>query len=185
MTLGGGWGVVTTDLCVENGLAVPGLSQKLIETIDKILPPYWSRSNPVDLVGEFDPHIPIRVIEKLAVWDGCDAVLHLGALGRLASLEKMIIQVEKADPDVDKNLLAMFPGWQEGFENQFLAHTVRLMEKTGKPIIGVPLRPGENIHTVTEVEGNHYKAVTFLTPERAVKALSRLASYSRWRERQK
>jgi hypothetical protein len=23
MTLGGGWGVVTTDLCVENGLVLP------------------------------------------------------------------------------------------------------------------------------------------------------------------
>ena len=185
MTLGGGWGVVTTDLCAENGLAIPDLSHELINSIDKILPPYWSHSNPVDLVGEFDPEIPTRAIEELAAWDGCDAVLHLGTIGRLTSLKKMIIDVEKADPDVDKDFLAMVPGLLEDFENRFLVHTVRIMEKTGKPIIGVPLMQEENIHTVTEVEGSSYKAVTFLTPERAVKALSRLTSYSRWRERQK
>lgn len=185
MTLGGGWGVVTTDICAENGLAIPDLSKELIDIIDKILPPYWSHSNPVDLVGEFDPEIPTRAIEELAAWDGCDAVLHLGTIGRLSSLKKMIIDVEKADPDADKKFLSMVPKLLEDFENQFLVHTVRLMEKTGKPIIGVPLMQEENIHTVTEVEGSTYKAVSFLTPERAVKALSRLTSYSRWRERQK
>jgi len=34
------------------GLDVTELSTEIIEEIDKILPPYWSRSNPIDLVGE-------------------------------------------------------------------------------------------------------------------------------------
>ncbi len=185
MTLGGGWGVVTTDLCAENGLAIPDLSPKLIDIINTILPSYWSHSNPVDLVGEFDPEIPTRVIAELASWDGCDAVLHLGTLGRLSSLKKMIVDVEKADPVVDKDFLQKVPALLEDFERRFLIHTVRLMEKTGKPIIGVTLMQEENIRTVTQVEGSTYKAVTFLTPERAVKALSRLTAYSRWRKRQK
>ncbi len=56
-TLGGGWGVVATDLCVENGLVIPNLTDEIIAGIDKILPPYWSRTNPIDLVAEFDPLI--------------------------------------------------------------------------------------------------------------------------------
>ena len=81
MTLGGGWGVVASDLCVENGLTIPDLSPELIAQIDQILPPYWSRSNPIDLVGEVGPEIPMQVIEALMKWDGCDAVIHLGILG--------------------------------------------------------------------------------------------------------
>ena len=54
MTLGGGWGVVTADLCVEHGIEIPELPPEIIKKIDAILPPYWSRSNPVDIVGEQD-----------------------------------------------------------------------------------------------------------------------------------
>ncbi|MCK9363138.1 MAG: acetate--CoA ligase family protein [Syntrophales bacterium] len=185
MTLGGGWGVVTTDLCAENGLLIPKLSPELIANINKVLPPYWSHSNPVDLVGEFDPNIPMFVLEQLSQWDGCDAVLHLGISGRLSSLRKMIKDVRISDPEADQNFLSAVPQLLEEFENKFLAHTAHLMEKTGKPIIGVPLMQEENIHTVNDVEGSPYKAVSFLTPERAVKALSRMASYSRWRELQR
>jgi len=51
MTLGGGWGVVTADLCSAYGLTVPDLTPELLHRMDKILPTYWSRSNPVDIVG--------------------------------------------------------------------------------------------------------------------------------------
>jgi len=185
ITLGGGWGVVTTDLCAENGLVIPPLPQDIIDKIDTVLPPYWSRSNPVDLVGEFDPKIPLFVLEQMIQWDGCDAVLHLGISGRLSSLKKMIRDVKVADPGAEQEFLSIAPKMLEEFETQLLAHTAHLMEKTGKPIIGVPLMQEENIHTVNDVEGCPYKAVSFLTPERAVKALSRMASYSRWREQQR
>ncbi|HSR11902.1 MAG TPA: acetate--CoA ligase family protein [Thermodesulfobacteriota bacterium] len=82
VTLGGGWGVVTTDACVESGLEVPPLAKNLVSMIDTLLPPYWSRTNPVDIVGEMDPSIPIKVIEALTAWEGCDAVIHLGRVGR-------------------------------------------------------------------------------------------------------
>ncbi|MDX2452913.1 acetate--CoA ligase family protein, partial [Desulfosarcina sp.] len=78
MTLGGGWGVVTADLCDQFGLDVPELSPELIVRIDQILPPYWSRSNPIDLVGENDLSVPLTVMEALLQWEACDAVINLG-----------------------------------------------------------------------------------------------------------
>jgi acyl-CoA synthetase (NDP forming) len=89
MTLGGGWGVVTADLCAQFGLEVPVLSKKIIKDIDKILPPYWSRSNPIDLVGERDPTLPRAVLELLLKWDGCDAVINLGIVGRQLALKSL------------------------------------------------------------------------------------------------
>jgi len=55
VTLGGGWGVVTSDECNEKGLAVPALSAESINAIDRHLPSFWSRGNPVDLVGTRNP----------------------------------------------------------------------------------------------------------------------------------
>ena len=110
MTLGGGWGVVASDLCVENGLAIPDLHPELIARIDQILPPYWSRSNPIDLVGEIGPKIPIQVIEELMKWEGCDAVIYLGILGLQVFIKQMIASIYKVDPVMDRKILETLPG---------------------------------------------------------------------------
>ncbi len=183
MTLGGGWGVVASDLCVENGLTIPDLPPDLISRIDEILPPYWSRSNPVDLVGKFNPKIAMQVMDELVKWEGCDAVLHLGIVGRMASVKQMIRSIHEVDPVMDRKFLDAIPGALFEFENRYTIHTVHLMEKYGKPILGVNLLPEENARTILDVEGSLYKGVSFLTPERAVKALARMNAYRGWREK--
>jgi len=184
MTLGGGWGVVASDLCVEYGLSIPDLSPALIARIDNILPPYWSRSNPIDLVGEVGPQIPLQVMEELMEWDGCDAVIHLGILGMRASLTLMIASIRTVDPAMDQKTLEAIPGVLAEFEKNFMGHVVRLMEKHGKPVLGVNLLPDESARTITEIPGRCYKGVSFLSPERAVKALARMNTYRQWRERE-
>jgi acyl-CoA synthetase (NDP forming) len=184
MTLGGGWGVVASDLCVENGLMIPDLSDALIARIDRILPPYWSRSNPIDLVGEFGTKIPIQVIEELMQWDGCDAVIHLGILGLQVFIKQMIASIREMDPTMDRNILETIPGALVEFEKNYLEHVARLMEKHGKPVLGVNLLPDDNARTVMDIEGSPYKAVSFLTPERAVKALAKMYTYRQWLDRE-
>ncbi len=182
LTLGGGWGVVASDLCVENGLTIPDLAPDLIARIDQILPPYWSRSNPIDLVGEFGPKIPMQVIEELLEWDGCDAVIHLGIMGSQVFLKQMIASIRAVDPVMDRKVLEAIPGALAEFEKSYLEHAARLMEKHGKPVFGVNLLPDENARTIMDVEGSPYKGVSFLTPERAVKALARMYAYRQWRD---
>ncbi len=184
MTLGGGWGVVASDLCVENGLAIPELHPELITRIDQILPPYWSRSNPIDLVGEIGPKIPMLVIEELVKWDGCDAVIYLGILGLQVFIKQMIASIYKVDPVMDRKFLETLPGDLVAFEKRYIEYTVSLMEQYGKPVLGVSLLPDENARTVMDIEGSPYKAVSFLTPERAVKALARMHAYRQWRDRE-
>ncbi|MCE5263958.1 MAG: acetate--CoA ligase family protein [Deltaproteobacteria bacterium] len=183
MTLGGGWGVVASDLCIENGLTIPDLSQELVAAIDGILPPYWSRSNPIDLVGEFGPKIPMQVMEELVKWEGCDAVIHLGIVGRLTFLKQMIRSILKVDPAMDRKFLDAVPAALVEFETRYTVHMVHLIEKYGKPILGVNLLPEENARTILDVEGSRFKGVSFLTPERAVKALARMNAYRAWREK--
>ncbi|MGD9308437.1 MAG: acetate--CoA ligase family protein [Desulfosarcina sp.] len=180
MTLGGGWGVVTADLCNQFGLYVPDLSKELIARIDQILPPYWSRANPVDLVGENDLSIPLTVLEALLNWPGCDTVINLGILGRRIFLKRLADSVDKADPSYESTFLEDTVKALSDFESDYIAKIVRLMEQTGKPVIGVSLLTDEKDATVYRIQDCELKGVFFETPERAVKAVARMVEYQHY-----
>jgi len=180
VTMGGGWGVVTADLCVEYGLEVPDLSSEIISRINQILPPYWSHSNPLDLVGERDPKIPITVMEELLKWDGCDALIHMGILGHVFFLRWLINSARLAERDSNLAVLENIPQQQAQVERSFIEHVVRMMEKYKKPIVGVSMVSDETTRIITDIEGSPYKGVTFLTPERAVKTLAKMYAYGCW-----
>jgi acyl-CoA synthetase (NDP forming) len=183
MTLGGGWGVVATDACVESGLAVPALSGDLIAKFDQILPPYWSRTNPVDLVGEIEPSIPLRIVEELMKWDGCDAVIHLGAVGREYMITNMLKGYAVANPGISIKDLEFQSQFIKDGEKAFFDQTIKLMEQYQKPIVGVRLLDYEGANIVEELPGSYYKGLSFLTPERAVNVLARMVEYHDWLKR--
>jgi acyl-CoA synthetase (NDP forming) len=180
ITLGGGWGVVTADLCAEHGLAVPNLSPAIISRIDQLLPPYWSRSNPIDLVAEWDPRIARQITEELLQWDGCDALIHLGMVGRMTFQTCIIASTLAADPEMDRAFLQEIPRQLARFDRDYTEFVVELMDKYSKPVLGVSLLSDEHTRTVTEIAGHASKSVSFLTPERAVKALAGMYRYRRW-----
>jgi acyl-CoA synthetase (NDP forming) len=180
MTLGGGWGVVTADLCSEYGLEVPELSSEIVDRLDKLLPSYWSKSNPVDLVGENDIRLPMIAMEELAKWDGCDAVINLGILGRRIMVKNLGDSVLKADPAYSPEFVESMNRALAEFETKYIDHIVMLMERYQKPIIGVSLLTDEKDNTVYRVKGSQYKGVFFETPERAVKAIARMYEYQRF-----
>jgi acyl-CoA synthetase (NDP forming) len=183
VTLGGGWGVVTADLCAEYGLEVPELSAKLIGKMDRMLPAYWSRSNPIDLVGDRDPSIPLTALEELMKWDGCDAVINLGIMGRRIMVKRFGQSVLKADPQYDEAFVDQVNQQFLKFEKEYIEHIVKLMGKFQKPIFGVSLLPDENNQTVYRVAGNEFKGVFYPTPERAVKSFAKMVEYNRFLSR--
>lgn len=183
MTLGGGWGVVTADLCDQFGLQVPPLSGALIARIDRMLPPYWSRSNPIDLVGENDVSLPLTVMDALLQWDGCDAVINLGILGRRIFLNRLAESVRCADPSCEQASLDEAVDRFSKFEGRYIEAIVGLMEKYDKPVFRVSLLTDKQNATVYRVNNHHLKSVFYQTPEQAVKAAARMVEYSRYRSR--
>lgn len=180
MTLGGGWGVVATDLCAEHGLTVPRLSGEIIERLNKILPPFWSHGNPVDIVGEGDPSIPMACMEELARWDGCDAVIHLGIHGKRVLVNSMMESIIKTDPDVKKEEALLYKDALLKFEEDYIKYMVELTHTHGKPILGVSLLTDELSRTLYRFEEMEHKGVFFPSPERAVKALAGMVQYRNW-----
>lgn len=179
MTLGGGWGVVTADLCARFGLEVPGLSKEIIKEIDGILPPYWSRSNPIDLVGERDPTLPRAVLELLMKWDGCDAVINLGIVGRQLALKSLGASILKADPTYTPEFIKQIHRDFKRFEMDYIDQIIEFMEKYEKPVFGVSMLPDEKHQTVYPHKKHESKAVFFPTPERAVGAFAKMVQYQK------
>ena len=48
----GGPNVMATDALISRGGTLAALRQESLEALNKILPPFWSRSNPVDILGD-------------------------------------------------------------------------------------------------------------------------------------
>jgi acyl-CoA synthetase (NDP forming) len=183
VTLGGGWGVVASDLCAEFGLEVPALSEELVKRFDRLLPPYWSRANPVDLVGETDNELSVKVTEELLKWDGCDAVINLGMMGQANLLGRYIESIRKADPACSLEFLDGVKKRFEQFEKEYVKHVVDRMEKYNKPVIGVGILTSDKDRTLYRVDERKLKGVFYPTPERAVKALANMVSYRRFLNR--
>jgi acyl-CoA synthetase (NDP forming) len=180
MTLGGGWGVVTADLCSTYGIEVTELTPDILERLDKLLPSYWSRSNPIDLVGESDNTLPMIVVEELLKWDGCDAVINLGIIGRSIMLKRLGESVLKADPTYSFEFIGSMNHTFAKFEKKYINNVVTLMERFDKPVFGVSLMKDEKDQTLYRVDGSEFKGVFFETPERAVKAFARMVEYQRF-----
>jgi acyl-CoA synthetase (NDP forming) len=75
---GGGWGVLTADACIEAGLDVAPLPEETLQALDRRLPPWWNRQNPVDLVGGISRGAFFKAVEALAKSPALDGVIALG-----------------------------------------------------------------------------------------------------------
>jgi acyl-CoA synthetase (NDP forming) len=180
LTLGGGWGVVASDLCEENGLTVPKLSEEVINRINKLLPPFWSHANPIDVVGEMNAETYMKILEELIQWSDCDAIIHMGIIGRKIMIKAIMESTVAVDKSYDSKFVEGALLYTENFEKQTVEQTVKLMEKYNKPIVGVYLLNDDKTRTITNVDGCKHKGVNFITPERAVKSLAKMYQYSKW-----
>ncbi|MBW1911537.1 MAG: CoA-binding protein, partial [Deltaproteobacteria bacterium] len=182
VTLGGGWGVVTADECNQRGLVVPDIPGSIIETIGRYLPPFWSKGNPVDLVGTRDLDVPIVAMEELLKWEGIDAVISLGIVGRMELVRLLTQSTRKVDTSISSEFLDQIETLSQEYEKRYITRIVELMETYEKPVLGVSLaNTGEG--TVRPVEGKRYSGVFYQTPENAVNVLSRMVGYGRFIER--
>ncbi|RJP17401.1 MAG: hypothetical protein C4520_16695 [Candidatus Abyssobacteria bacterium SURF_5] len=78
LTTGGGLGVLCSDVCYNMGLNVSRLSPQTIAKLDAVLPPWWNRGNPVDLVAGLSRSSVRGCLEALASADEVDCILMLG-----------------------------------------------------------------------------------------------------------
>jgi len=75
ITNGGGAGVLAADRAGDLRVEIPAPSEATVKALDKILPQYWSRSNPVDILGDARPEQFAEAIKTCLKDENFDGVL--------------------------------------------------------------------------------------------------------------
>ncbi len=75
VTNAGGPGVLATDALIECGGELAELSGNTLDQLNKLLPPHWSRGNPVDILGDASPETYAKAVEIVARDENNDGLL--------------------------------------------------------------------------------------------------------------
>ncbi len=88
LTNGGGMGVLATESLVDAGGMPAVVAPETVETLNKVLPPTWSKANPVDIIGDAPGQRYADALEGLLEDPNTDAILVLNCPQAIAdSLE--------------------------------------------------------------------------------------------------
>ena len=77
LTNGGGVGVMAVDALLDYGGRMAELSEATVAALNAVLPPTWSRGNPVDIIGDAPPERYAKALEILLENTETDAILVL------------------------------------------------------------------------------------------------------------
>ncbi len=177
LTRGGGWGVITADACNELGLEVPPLDDSVIQALDRILPSYWSRGNPVDMVATIGTESYVKCLELLISWDKVDGVISLS--GDAGPLARIISDVKKkGDRLLPPEKLEDISKWVSAARTQIYQRVCELVRKYQKPVFAV----GPNMERGEGTEPSDFTLAQFRSPERAARAAGVFYQYSHYRK---
>jgi acetyltransferase len=179
LTTAGGWGVLASDaVAATPGLRLAPLPADLVAALDAVLPPRWSRNNPVDLAGgETTDTIP-DVLRLLAEHPAVDAVvvLGLGIQGNQARLER-------TGPFYPDHGLERIVGFHERQEARYQDAVAAQVEATGKPVVVATELAICDPDNPALVAARRSGLGAHASAERAIRALGHLRWYARWRRR--
>ena len=93
LTNGGGIGVLAVDRLAQLGGIPAALTPATRERLDSVLPPTWSGSNPVDIVGDADPARYAAALEVLLADPSNDAILVMNVQTAIAPADDIAATV--------------------------------------------------------------------------------------------
>ncbi|MDI9609001.1 MAG: CoA-binding protein [Candidatus Verstraetearchaeota archaeon] len=98
VTTGGGWGIECADALEMRGIALPPLPRAVFEAADAVLPEFWSKRNPIDMVASTDPFDYSRILEAVLRSPEFDMafLLGFGTIGSIAMPSLIRSELEAA-----------------------------------------------------------------------------------------
>lgn len=116
LTNAGGPGVLATDALISQGGELAPLSPETIEALNRILPPHWSHSNPIDILGDADPEryaASIATALKDANSDGLLVILTPQSMTDPNQTAKRFVETLQESSLPNKPILASWMGGAE------------------------------------------------------------------------
>ncbi|MCB9037185.1 MAG: bifunctional acetate--CoA ligase family protein/GNAT family N-acetyltransferase [Lewinellaceae bacterium] len=98
VTNAGGPGVLATDSLMLNGGALAKLSEKSMKKLNSLLPPHWSRNNPIDVLGDASAETYQQALDVClsdANVDGVLAILTTQDVTDPSEVAKAVVEVAK------------------------------------------------------------------------------------------
>jgi len=177
VTAGGGWGVLAADASNELGFEVIPLPADVLEELDRFLPAWWNRANPVDLVAGSMGEPIFRCAEALLRCPSVDATLVMGIMTALAG--------KRIPTSGDAEGRAR---WENELTQAVVAVMDRfnsLAEKYHKPVVVASEQMFADAVLETRIVHalGQSNSVCYHVPQRAVAVLDALARYGRYVER--
>ena len=177
LTTAGGWGVVTADAISNSSeLVLTPLPNDLKEEINKLLPPRWSKNNPIDLAGgETRDTIP-ELLSIASKHPEIDSIIQLGLgiQGNTANL----VRTGKFYPDHGLERIVNF---HERQERRYAEVSIKASLSSGKPILIASelatTQPNNPMVKTIRDSGQ----LCYASANRAVSALNHLVRYAIWR----
>lgn len=175
---GGGWGVLTADACIEAGLNVVPLPEETLQALDKRLPPWWNRRNPVDMVGGISRGSFFKAIEALAQSPALDGVIALGFgyADSVASVFQNAPNLGETGKRVADDMIAS--------DLRGLNFIMDVIAQHGKPVIlsSENAYGADRDHNKAILEFRKRGIIVYPTPGRAARVLARMWRYRRYLE---
>jgi acetyltransferase len=116
VTNAGGPGVMATDSLLARGGSLAKLGQKTMDELNRILPNYWSRGNPVDILGDARAERFTKVVDLCLDDENVDGILIIyapQAVANPAEIAKSIVDLWKSKSFHNKTILTCFMGFGE------------------------------------------------------------------------
>ncbi len=165
ITNGGGPGVMAVDALARFNLDPVPLDNEILEQLNKVLPPFWSHNNPIDILGDSPPSRFAETIDicvKSKKFDGLLVILAPQALSKPVDVAHKLIETMEG-----KNF-PVFAVWLGGRD---MAPGIEILNKAGIPTYGTPERAiraflymfdySRNLDLLSQIPPKLHKNLTF------------------------
>jgi len=173
----GGIGVLTADACAKEGLKVPSLSKDTVNSLNDLLPTFWSRQNPIDMTaagiyGSWDLFIDVN---RLVLTDkNIDAVICMIPL--FTSLFRSVLDRKEGTKHYAEGLI----DFMEDTESEFVKNFVRLKEYN-KPLVILNIARRLESKSIAYLESNGIPL--YNSPKDAAHVISKMMQYKEYLDR--
>ncbi len=114
ITNAGGPGVMATDALIAQGGKLAKLSQKTLDSLNAILPPFWSHGNPIDVLGDAKSERYKAAVEACLNDENIDGILIVftqQAVSESVEISKNIVELVRNKSYQTKTILTSFMGF--------------------------------------------------------------------------
>ena len=132
LTNAGGPGVLATDALISDGGELSQISDEAMKAYNDLLPPHWSRNNPIDILGDAGPKRYADSLEIAAKDPNSDGMLVILTPQAMTDPTQTAEELKKTCKSLDKPVLASWMGGPDVIAGR------EILDQAGIPALPYP-----------------------------------------------